>query len=263
MAILNVTPDSFSDGGRFVVIDDALRQVDKLVEEGADIVDIGGESTRPNSHPVAVDEEINRVAPLIEAVANRFDLPISIDTSKAEVAESAVNAGAEIINDISGLRFDERIADVSARHRTGLILMHLRGKFETMHKLLPTKNIIGEVSESFRWSIVKSESFGVKREQIALDVGIGFSKTFAQNLELISRLNKFSNEFEDFPMMIGISRKSFIGKILNDAPVDERLNGTLAANAIAVWNGANIVRVHNVKETIETLKVVEALKNQL
>lgn len=263
MAILNVTPDSFSDGGRFFSIDDALRQVEKLAEEGADIFDVGGESTRPNSTRISVNEEIARVAPVIEAIANRFDLPISIDTSKAEVAQCAINAGAEIINDVSGLRFDDRIADISAKHQTGLVLMHLRGDFETMHKLEPTENILREVADSFRLSIDKAKSFGVKNEQIVLDVGIGFSKTFAQNLELIARLNKLTKEFPDFPMLVGISRKSFIGKILDDAPVSARLNGTLAANAIAAWNGANIFRVHNVKETVETLKVVEALKNQL
>lgn len=263
MAILNVTPDSFSDGGKFFSIDKALRQAEKFVEEGADILDIGGESTRPNSQRVSVKEEIERVAPVIAEIVKRFDVPISIDTSKSEVAERAINAGAEIINDISGLRFDERIADVSANHQTGLVLMHLRGSFETMHKLEPTENILREVSESFRQSIKKAEKFGVKKDQIALDVGIGFSKTFAQNLELVSRLNKLTKEFPDFPMLVGVSRKSFIGKILEDAPVSARLNGTLAANAIAVWNGANIVRVHDVKETVETLKVVEALKNQL
>lgn len=263
MAILNVTPDSFSDGGKFFSIDDALRQAEKFIEEGADILDIGGESTRPNSAGVSAKEELARVAPVIEAISNRFDIPISIDTSKAEVAESAINAGAEIINDISGLRFDERIALIAAKYQTGLVLMHLRGNFETMHKFEPAENIWREVSDGFRWSIEKAESFGVKKKNIALDVGIGFSKTFAQNLELIAQLNKLTEEFPDFPMLVGVSRKSFIGKILNDAPVSERSNGTLTANAIAVWNGANIVRVHNVKETIEALKVVEALKNQL
>ncbi len=263
MAILNVTPDSFSDGGNFFLIDDALRQVEKFVAEGADILDIGGESTRPNSARVSAEEEIERVAPMIEAISNRFDIPISIDTSKAEVAESAINAGAEIINDISGLRFDERIAEVAAKHQTGLVLMHLCGTFDTMHKLYPSEDILREVSDGFRWSIEKAGSYGVKNQNIALDVGIGFSKTFAQNLELIAELNKLGEEFADFPMLVGVSRKSFIGKILDDAPVSERLNGTLAANAIAVWNGANIVRVHDVKATKETLKIVEEIRKKL
>lgn len=263
MAILNVTPDSFSDGGKFFSMDDALRQAEKFVAEGADILDIGGESTRPNSARVSAEEEIERVAPMIEAISNRFDIPISIDTSKAEVAESAINAGAEIINDISGLRFDERLAKVAAKHQTGLILMHLCGTFETMHKLYPSEDILREVSDGFRWSIEKAGSYGVKNQNIALDVGIGFSKTFAQNLELIAELNKLGEEFADFPMLVGVSRKSFIGKILDDAPVSERLNGTLAANAIAVWNGANIVRVHDVKATKETLKIVEEIRKKL
>lgn len=260
MAILNITPDSFSDGGKFFSVDDALRQAEKLIAEGADILDIGGESTRPNSARISAEEELERVAPVIEAIAKRFDVPISIDTSKAEVAESAITAGAEIINDVSGLRFDERIASVAAKYRAGLILMHLRGTFETIHKLEPIENILQEVSDGFRWSIEKAERNGVKKEQIALDVGIGFSKSFEQNLELIAQLDKIIAEFSTFPMMVGVSRKSFIGKILNDAPASERLNGTLAADAIAVWHGANIVRVHDVKATVETLKVVEALK---
>ncbi|MBA3631608.1 MAG: dihydropteroate synthase [Acidobacteria bacterium] len=263
MAILNVTPDSFSDGGKFFSIDNALRQAEILITEGADILDIGGESTRPNSKGVSAEEEIRRVAPVIEAVAKRFDVPISIDTSKAKVAESAINAGAEIINDISGLRFDETVAPVAAKYKTGLILMHLRGEFETMHKLEPVADIFQEVSNGFHWSIKKAEGYGVKKEQIALDVGIGFSKTFEQNLELIAKLNTFCQEFSSFPILIGTSRKSFIGKILGDVSTDERLQGSLASAAIAVWNGANIVRVHDVKTTVETLKVVEAIKNQL
>ncbi len=263
MAILNVTPDSFSDGGKFFSVDDALKQAEKLIKEGADILDIGGESTRPNSARVSAEEESRRIAPASEAIAGRFDIPISIDTSKAEVAESAINCGAEIINDVSGLRFDERIAKVAAKHRAGLVLMHLRGTFETMHKLEPVENILREVSKDFRWSIKKAKSVGVKKAQIALDVGIGFSKTFEQNLELIAKLDNIIAEFPTFPMMVGVSRKSFIGKILDDALVSERLNGTLAANTVAVWNGANIVRVHDVKATIETLKVVEEIRKKL
>ncbi len=263
MAILNVTPDSFSDGGKFYSIDDALRQAEKYVEEGADILDIGGESTRPNSARVSKEEEIRRVVPVIEAIVKRFDVPVSIDTSKAEVAEKAVESGAEIINDISGLRFDEQIAGVAARRKTGLILMHLRGTFEMMHKLAPVENIMREVSEGFRWSIETAKNFGVTPEQIALDIGIGFSKTFEQNLELIAKLDKLVNEFSEFPMLVGASRKSFIGKITGGVLPNERINGSLASAAIAVWNGANIVRVHDVKATIETLKTVEAIKNKI
>lgn len=263
MAILNVTPDSFSDGGKFQKIDNALRRVETIIEAGANILDIGGESTRPNSQRISVEEEINRVVPIIEAVAKRFNVPISIDTSKAAVAESAFDAGAEIINDISGFRFDESTAEVAANSNAGLILMHLRGDFETMHKQTPVENIFKEVADSFRQSIETAEIFGVKKENIALDVGLGFSKTFEQNLELIAKLNQLAAEFAEFPILIGASRKSFIGKILDGAPVENRLAGSLAAAAIAVWNGAKIIRVHDVAVTVEMLKVIDKIKTEL
>ncbi len=263
MAILNVTPDSFSDGGNFFSIDDALKQTENLIKEGADILDIGGESTRPNSARVSTEVEIRRVVPVVEAIAKRFDIPISVDASKAAVAEKAVEAGAEVINDISGLRFDERIAEVAAKINTGLVLMHSRGEFEKMHKQMPVENIMREVSESLKWSIEKANVYGVKKENIALDVGIGFSKTFEQNLELIAKLNELCQEFSGFPILIGTSRKSFIGKILGDVSTDERLQGSLASAAIAVWNGANIVRVHDVEATVEMLKVVDKIKGKL
>lgn len=263
MAILNVTPDSFSDGGRFNTVDDALRQTEKYIEEGADIIDIGGESTRPNSSRVSAEEEANRVMPVIEAICRRFEIPLSIDTSKSEVAQRAVSAGAEIINDVSGLRFDKKIAGVAFEHKTGLILMHLRGTFETMHRQPPIENILREVSEGFRWSLEKADFYGVKDSQIALDIGIGFSKTLEQNLELIAKLDKLCQEFPNYPMLVGTSRKSFIGKILNGVSADERLNGSLASAAISAWNGAKIVRVHDVKATVEALKVVQAVKENL
>ena len=263
MAILNVTPDSFSDGGKIHSIDEALRRTEKFVEEGADILDIGGESTRPNSERVAADKETRRVAPVIEAISKRFDVPVSIDTSKSEVARKAVEAGAEIINDVSGLRFDEQIAEVAANCRTGLILMHSRGTFETMHKLPAVENILTEVSKGFRQSIEKAKIFGVKTDCLALDVGIGFSKTFEQNLKLVAELDKLVTEFPEYPMLVGTSRKSFVGKITGIETPGERINGSLASAAIAVWNGANIVRVHDVKETVEAIKVVEAIANKI
>lgn len=263
MAILNVTPDSFSDGGKFFSETEALKQAERLIAEGADILDIGGESTRPNSARITAEEETRRVAPVIEAITKRFDIPISIDTSKAAVAEKAVEAGAEIINDVSGLRFDEKIGEVAAKHHTGLVLMHLRGEFETMHKQEPVADILREVADGFRWSIEKAESFGVEKSRIALDVGIGFSKTFEQNLELIAKLDKLVKEFPEFPILVGSSRKSFIGKILNNAPAFERLHGTMATIAISVWNGAKIIRVHDVKAAVETVKTVEAIKREL
>jgi dihydropteroate synthase len=262
MAILNVTPDSFSDGGKFTDFDEALKQAEKLIAEGADIIDIGGESTRPGSKRVPVNEEIARVVPIIEAITKRFDIPISIDTTKSEVAQAAVNVGAEIINDISGLRFDASIADVAAKYTTGLILMHSRGEFETMHSQPPVENIINDVAADFRRAVTIAEASGVRKESIVLDIGIGFGKTFEQNLELLAKLDKLVVEFDQYPLLVGTSRKSFIGKILDGAPPNERLSGSLASVAIAVWNGAKIVRVHDVKETIETVRVVNEIKNQ-
>lgn len=263
MAILNVTPDSFSDSGELLSLEDALKRAEKFINEGADIIDIGGESTRPNSTRVSAEEELNRVVPIIEAVAKRFDIPISIDTTKSAVAEAAIGAGAEIINDISGLRFDERIAEIAAKHNTGLVLMHSRGTFKTMHKQEPVEDIFSEVAEVFRSSVEKAKSFGVNSVNIALDIGIGFSKTFEQNLELLAKLDKLVAEFPEYPILVGTSRKSFIGKILGDVPADKRLSGSLASAAIAVWNGAKIVRVHDVRETVEAIKVVDAIKRQL
>jgi len=263
MAILNVTPDSFSDGGVIGGVDEALRQTEKFIAEGADIIDIGGESTRPGSSRVSIEEETLRVVPVIEAITKRFDIPISVDTSKSEVAERAVAAGAEIINDISALRFDPKIADVAAAHRAGLVLMHSRGDFESMHSQPPVSDIVREVSDELRCAIGKARRSGVPDENIVLDIGIGFGKTQEQNLELLAKLDKLTAEFSDYPVLVGTSRKSFIGKLLDGAPVNERLSGSLATAAIAVWNGAKIVRVHDVKETVETLKIVRAVQDQL
>lgn len=260
MAILNVTPDSFSDGGKFKEIDAALFQAEKLIAAGADILDIGGESTRPKAARVSASEETKRVVPVIEAVAKRFDTAISIDTSKSEVATRAVEAGAEIINDISGLRFDAQLAETAAAHKTGLILMHLRGEFETMHNLEPVADIMREVTNGFRRSIEKARGAGVESQKIALDVGVGFSKTFAQNLELLAKIGDFENDFAGFPLLVGASRKSFLGKILGEDDPRKRVNASVAAAAIAVYNGASIVRVHDVGETGEAVKVADALK---
>ncbi|MGD9563504.1 MAG: dihydropteroate synthase [Pyrinomonadaceae bacterium] len=261
MAILNVTPDSFSDGGMFANVDAALRQAEKLVAEGADILDIGGESTRPGSRRVSAAEEIARAVPVIGSVSERFDVPISIDTSKAEVARAAVEAGAEIINDISGLRFDPAIAEIAAEYGTGLVLMHSRGEFETMHSQPPVDDILTDVAADLRRSTSLAMEHGVAPERIVLDIGIGFGKTLDQNLELLAKLDKLIAEFPSFPMLVGTSRKSFIGKLLDDLPPDERLNGSLATAAIAAWNGAKILRVHDVKETVELVRMVAAMQS--
>ncbi len=259
MGILNVTPDSFSDGGRFLSIDDAMRQAEQMISDGADIIDIGGESTRPGSAAVPLEEEIKRTVPIVEQLAKGFETPISIDTTKSGVAKAAVDAGAEIINDISGLRFDEDIADVAAESGAGLVLMHSRGEFETMHSQPPVANIWSEVIDDLNRAVNTAESHGVKPDRIALDIGLGFGKTFEQNLELLADLGKIIDEFENYPILVGASRKSFIGKILGDVPPSERVGGSVAAALIAIRNGAHIVRVHDVKETVQAIKVTSAI----
>jgi dihydropteroate synthase len=263
MGILNATPDSFSDGGKFCAPDAALSHAEQMINAGADIIDVGGESTRPNSKRISVEEEMRRVIPIVEAIAKRFDIAVSIDTSKSEVAEAAIDSGAEIINDISGLRFDGRIGEVASKKRTGLVLMHLRGTFETMHKQEPVIDILKEVEEGLRSSLVKAQNFGVESECIALDVGIGFSKTPSQNLELIAKLDRLTERFTGFPFLVGASRKSFLGQISGGAEVDARLGASLASAAIAIWNGAKIIRAHDIVETAQVRKTVEALRNSI
>jgi len=261
MGILNVTPDSFSDGGKFDSVDAAVGRAEQMIVEGVDIIDIGGESTRPGSQRVPVNEEISRVIPAIKAIKDRFDTPLSIDTSKLDVARASVDAGAEIINDISGLRFDESIADIAAARGTGLVLMHSRGEFETLHSQPPVESIIDEVVNDFHRSTALAEKAGVKSAQIVLDVGIGFGKTPEQNLELVAKLDKLVGEFENFPLLVGTSRKSFIGKLLGDAPTEDRLGGSLATGVIAVMNGARILRVHDIRETVQALSIVSAIQH--
>ena len=259
MGILNVTPDSFSDGGEFLSVDAAIKQAEKLIRDGADIIDIGGESTRPGSKTVSIKDEIARVVRVIEAITKRFETPISVDTTKSEVAERAIDAGAEIINDISGLKWDIRIADVAARTGAGLVIMHSRGSFGTMHLEQPVDDILSEVNSELHRAIGLAKAHGVSDEQIALDIGIGFSKTQDQNLELLAKLDKIVVAFKGFPMMVGTSRKSFIGKILDDVPPAERLSGSLATAIYSVIKGAKIIRVHDVRETVDAIKVICAI----
>ena len=266
MGILNVTPDSFSDGGKFLQLDQAIAHAEQLIAEGADIIDIGGESTRPGGKAlVTAEEETQRVVPVIAALAKRTDTPISVDTTKSEVARAALDAGAAIVNDISALRFDFYIADEAAKSGAGLILMHSRGTPATMHRLPPVADIMEEVIHSLSSSVHMAERRGVKREAIVIDPGIGFGKSQEQNLELIGRLDRIIEAFPDLPILIGTSRKSFIGRILADdsgtpAPSDERLSGTLASTITGVLNGARIVRVHDVKATVDSLKTIQAIR---
>jgi dihydropteroate synthase len=260
MGILNVTPDSFSDGGRFSSVDEAVACAEEMVGEGADMIDVGGESTRPGAAPVSVDEELRRVIPVIERLAGRLRVPISVDTTKAEVARAALAAGAEIINDISGLRFDPRLADEAASAGAGLALMHSRGGPGELHSQEPVDDILAEVTGFFRRAAALAISRGVARASLALDPGIGFGKTAAQNLELIARLDQFARWFPEYPLLIGTSRKSFIGRLLDDAPVERRLYGTMATVTAAILRGAHIVRVHDVRAAVETARVADAIK---
>ena len=260
MGVLNVTPDSFSDGGQFSSLNDALAHAEQMINEGADIIDIGGESTRPGSHFVSEEEELCRVIPVIERLAN-LPVPISIDTTKAAVARVALQAGAEIVNDISGLRFEPAIAGVAAEAGAGLVLMHSRGTPKDMQQISPMENAVNEVMAGLSDSVALAEGRGVARGNIAIDPGIGFGKTLEQNLELIARLDQLAHQFADMPVLIGTSRKSFLGKLLNGAPAAERLHGTTATIVAAVLHGADIVRVHDVRSAVEALKITDAIRN--
>ena len=265
MGILNITPDSFSDGGQFFPLDSALAHAEQMISEGADIIDVGGESTRPGGESVSVEEEIKRVVPVIEALASRSDVPISVDTTKSEVARAALDAGASIVNDISALRFDFYVADAVARAGAGLVLMHSRGTPATMHRLPPVADIMHEVTHSLRASVNMAKRRGVKPESIVIDPGIGFGKSQEQNLELISKLDQLIAAFPDYPLLIGTSRKSFIGRILADesgtpAPAEDRLHGTMATITAAILKGSHIVRVHDVKAAADTIQVAESIQ---
>ncbi|MDD5225001.1 MAG: dihydropteroate synthase [bacterium] len=258
MGILNVTPDSFYDGGRYSDRSRAREQALRMADEGADILDIGGESTRPGAETVSPEEEIQRVVPLIESLAGKISIPISIDTYKAKVARAAIAAGAEMVNDISGLTFDPEMVSVVAESGVPVVLMHTLGRPQVMQENPVYRDLIREIKEFLAGAIQKAERSGVRAENIIVDPGIGFGKTLEHNLEIINRLA----EFQDLgkPVMIGPSRKSFIGRIL-DEPAGERLEGTLAAVAIAAWNGAEIIRVHDVRETRKVVLITAAIKN--
>jgi dihydropteroate synthase len=260
MGILNVTPDSFSDGGKYASVDAALAHAEQMIADGADIIDVGGESTRPGSSPVNADVEISRVIPVIELIVSRHDIPVSIDTTKSLVATAATNAGAEIINDISGLSWDPLIAEVAAQTGAALVLMHSRGSFAEMHSLPPVENILNDVTDDLRRSIAVAKAHGVADTQIALDVGIGFGKAVEQNLELIAKLDQIAGKFAGYPLVVGTSRKSFIGKLRGGAPTDQRLGGSIATAVIAAQKGAKIIRVHDVAETLQALEVLSVLQ---
>jgi dihydropteroate synthase len=258
MGVLNVTPDSFSDGGRFVEYEKAVEQGYRLAKGGADILDIGGESTRPGSKPLDEEEEIERIIPVIRELGPRIDIPISVDTRKARVAEKALLAGAEMINDTSALRFDERMAGVVREGGVPVVLMHMLGEPETMQAEPRYHDLLGEIIDFFRERMAWAESQGILPDGIILDPGIGFGKSLAEqhNLILLKHLHRF--KILGKPLMIGTSRKAFIGRILG-LPPQEREEGTMATVAVAILNGANIVRVHEVDRMRRVVQMVDAV----
>ncbi|MGQ9499397.1 MAG: dihydropteroate synthase [Dissulfurimicrobium sp.] len=257
MGVINVTPDSFSDGGAFLALDDARRQAETMIEQGADILDIGGESTRPFSDPVSAEEEINRVIPLIKAIRKVTDHPISIDTTKARVAEAALEEGADIINDISAMRFEPEIVRLALLFNAKVILMHMKGTPKDMQINPHYDDVIGEVrsflEERISWVVAQ----GVLRENIFIDPGIGFGKNIKDNLVLINRLHELA--VLSAPIVIGLSRKAFLGAITGINVPHDRDIPTMGAAAVAVIRGAHIVRVHDVKMARHVLSVVDAI----
>jgi dihydropteroate synthase len=258
MGILNITPDSFSDGGDFLSKEQAIEHALRMRDEGADIIDIGGESTRPGSEPVPFREEADRVVPVIEVLARKVKIPISIDTYKADVAKAAIKAGASMVNDISGLRFDRRMPGVVSRHNVPVVIMHIRGRPKDMQKNPVYRSLIPEIMDYLNESISIARAAGIPDEKIIIDPGIGFGKRAGQNLEILRRLNEFTGY--EKPILIGPSRKSFIGAFLNGLPPGERLEGTAAAIAISILNGANIIRVHDVAAMRRVSRIADAIR---
>ncbi|MCW0314053.1 Dihydropteroate synthase [Pantoea ananatis] len=254
MGILNVTPDSFSDGGKHNALVDALTHTNEMVNAGATIIDVGGESTRPGANEVSVEEELERVIPVVEAIAQRFEVWISVDTSKADVITEAARVGAHIINDVRSLSEPGALAAAAA---TGLpvCLMHMQGEPRTMQQAPAYQDIVSEVDAYFVEQLSRCEAAGIKKENLLLDPGFGFGKNLSHNYELLARLSEFHHF--GLPLLVGMSRKSMIGQLLNVGP-GQRLTGSLACAVIAAMQGARIIRVHDVKETVEAMRVVEA-----
>jgi dihydropteroate synthase len=265
MGVLNVTPNSFSDGGKFFSLKKAVDAALAMQRAGADILDIGAESTRPGSTGISTAEELARLLPVLQALRGRLKIPVSIDTQKSTVAEIAIGAGAEILNDISGLKNDPRLAEVAARHKVPLILMHMRGTPRTMQKQAFAKDVLRDVTFGLRHSILIARRAGVFKSQIILDPGIGFGKSFAQNYELLANLPVLAKL--GYPLLVGSSRKGFIGATLSrsgkPAPPDQRLWGTAATVTASILFGAHIVRVHDADEMLQVARVTDALLDSL
>ena len=259
MGVLNVTPDSFSDGPAYFEAPAAIRRGLEMAEEGADIIDVGGESTRPGAEEVPEAEELRRVIPVVRALAREVDVPISIDTRKAAVARAAVEAGAQMVNDVSGLRFDPQMARVVARLEVPVVVMHMRGTPATMSQLTEYRDVVVDSAKELRAQLERALEAGVLPENVVVDPGIGFAKTAEQNLELLRRLSEWRRWFQPYPLLVGTSRKSFIGKALGGLPVTERLEGTAATVALAVAAGADMVRVHDVQAMRRVAQMADAL----
>jgi dihydropteroate synthase len=258
VGILNVTPDSFSDGGDFFKNGDALRQAEQMVNDGAVIIDVGGESTRPGAIKVSIEEEIDRVLPVIERIKDEFGVIVSIDTYKERVARAAVlEAGADIVNDISALAFSEHMAETVAQLEVPVIIMHIKGTPENMQKDPHYVDVITELKHYFNNRIDFAFSKGIKKQKIIIDPGIGFGKRVEDNIEIVKRLKEFK-EF-DLPILMGVSRKTFLGEIAGEENPKEREVETITADVIAVLNGANIIRVHNVKNAVKSIKIMKKL----
>lgn len=252
MGILNVTPDSFSDGGKYINRERALAQAEKMIADGVDILDVGGESTRPGHVQISEEEEILRVVPVIEEIKKRYDVPVSIDTYKSGVAEAALMAGADLLNDIWGFRYDERCAELAARYDVAVCLMHNRDNTEY-------NNLMREVKEELGISLAIAEKYGVKKEKIMLDPGVGFGKTREQNLIVMNHLEEIVAM--GYPVLLGASRKSVIGLTL-DLPVEEREEGTIATSVVGAMKGCEYIRVHDVEKNVRALRMTDAIRRE-
>lgn len=257
MGILNLTPDSFSDGGRYTDSDRAIRHALAMVKDGASIIDVGGESTRPGAQAVSVQHELDRVMPVVEALVAELPVPVSVDTSKPGVMQSAISAGAGMINDVMALRSPGAIEAVRDAGQVALCLMHMQGEPRTMQQNPVYGDVVSEVRDFLLERAGACEREGVARSRILLDPGFGFGKLLEHNIALLKNIDRLADE--EYPLLVGISRKSMIGQLLGDAPVERRLQGSVAAAVIAAMKGANILRVHDVRETVDALKIVEAL----
>jgi dihydropteroate synthase len=261
MGILNVTPDSFSDGGKYSSTETAVEHALKMIEEGADIIDVGGESSRPGAEPVDAEEEIKRVLPVISQLRKQGKVPISVDTYKAVTAEAALGEGADIVNDISALRFDPNLAELAAGSRVPVILMHMLGVPRTMQANPTYEDCVAEIKQFFDVRIRFAMNAGIDKSKLIIDPGIGFGKRLSDNLDILADLREFRSF--GLPVMIGASRKRFIGMLHHTgSPADHRLGGSIATAVTAVINGADIVRVHDIAETVEALKVVQAIREK-